>query len=809
MDKDNPENYAKLAKQLYVNSHESIMKATTTASLSDFNTAIFVQQKETEDIKHDVPEKDISIQDIPQEEIKRLAITATKEIDPKSNKFDLRIFAGKEENIFIDHLSDFPNSAKQPPAEPVKKGNGYTITPIMIPYEEFEPKYELIAEKLDKMKVYKITLNDKREFALKILIANENDRARINKILREYYIGRTFGAMSSYVAKAINLMLKKVEETKKIHVEMLLEYGGSNLSQLKERFIQENFLKISSQLVAALLEAEEIGIAHFDIKPENIVYDIEKQILKIIDFGGVISFYRSPEDIEKYICQNANKFHEFTEKYAPPEILYFKTILDSIISTERTLSKDKVKIINEIKGKMIIPQKVDAFCFGMTLAELMLGYENFEKIIAERKFELKSHEQFLLKIIANLENTEWKNFTKIISCCLDYLPERRPKFERIMKLFEKVLHEIKNDSLIIEARSKPIISFDLLTEMYIELHEFYEDALSSKSKLFEELDKEKTNAIKDEIKCVHHNLSAIINFAKSESKLNEAEKMTQIRECDSSRYSKLCSLFDEVYGGMEKHSDTLENLMKDMNICQKIFGEDLRCLAKAYFNEGIAYRGLGKYDISVEFLNKSLKFRKNIYGEEHPDVAEVYIQMGIVFGRMEKYDDAIEYEAKAINIFKKYFGEDYYRLSRQYANLGYYYEKKGKYDIAAEIYIEDMNITKKRLGQEHPNLANTYGKLGFSYERMLKYNIAVEYYIKEMNIIKKIYSRENSVHAGVYSELGSTFLNMEKFHIALFYFLKVKCIYATYLTPEHPNYNKLLNNIATTYSKMNYLKKEI
>ena len=100
-----------------------------------------------------------------------------------------------------------------------------------------------------------------------------------------------------------------------MQIGLLTEYGGINLRKHKVQINELNDIIV--QLIGVLNLMEEVGIAHFDIKPDNIVWDKQRMILKLIDFGTSISFYDDPNRIYKPIRRN--ELSETTKAYAPPE----------------------------------------------------------------------------------------------------------------------------------------------------------------------------------------------------------------------------------------------------------------------------------------------------------------------------------------------------------------------------------------------------------------------------------------------------------------------------------------------------------
>ncbi len=89
----------------------------------------------------------------------------------------------------------------------------------------------------------------------------------------------------------IKLYNKKTPKIIEGFLYMIMEYVENDLNVLKRKFGESNhmteeiFFSIFVDCVAALSMLNDLGIAHMDIKPQNIVADKHDRI-KLIDFGN-------------------------------------------------------------------------------------------------------------------------------------------------------------------------------------------------------------------------------------------------------------------------------------------------------------------------------------------------------------------------------------------------------------------------------------------------------------------------------------------------------------------------------------------
>ena len=261
-------------------------------------------------------------------------------------------------------------------------------TTILDSYEHNIESYKCIYDRQmahdSYKKVYKITLKDNKEIALKIEEFESANRKKYQSLLREYNIGRTFGVISKNVVKSLDM--KACDVNDKTRVELLTEYGGKNLKEVKP---SDPFMAIY-QLVNVLALMESYGIAHLDIKPENMVWNEASSILKIIDFGTSLSFLRNPEKIMQPIGEYEDRIIGFTLFFAPPEV---------------------TNLPKENSLQHIIPQKMDVFAFGITLLEILCAYKG----CTQKRKVRKDYEDFanfvveIQKILSKDKDYFWCN----------------------------------------------------------------------------------------------------------------------------------------------------------------------------------------------------------------------------------------------------------------------------------------------------------------------------------------------------------------------------------------------------------------
>ncbi|EGR31693.1 protein kinase domain protein [Ichthyophthirius multifiliis] len=233
-----------------------------------------------------------------------------------------------------------------------------------------------------------------------------------------------------YVVKMLDLYYSKTEDNKLIQ-NIVFEYMESNLEdfiskhnknkkQIPEKTIQE----YAYQILKGLEYIHSKGIAHRDLKPDNVLIN-DNGIVKICDFGG-----------SKYIDERGkNTPYIVSRYYRAPELI--------LCITKYT-------------------QKIDMWSFGCILGELatsipifqgktegdqlfaifkILGSpskEEFDKIAERVPYDKKIFQEFQTyekqDISLNFQHLkESEQFLDLLKKCLQYLPENRISASEALK----------------------------------------------------------------------------------------------------------------------------------------------------------------------------------------------------------------------------------------------------------------------------------------------------------------------------------------------------------------------------------------
>jgi len=685
----------------------------------------------------------------------------------------------EKQSILYQKLREYFDTDAVKSNDEIKK---YSLTSIMNSYTEYKPQFEEIYRREGKVVVYKVSLNDGRKFVLKVLTIKSTNHTKLENVIREYYICRTFGNISKNVVKAIDLKQKSLESGATQRLEILFEFGGIDLSNLKGDLKSlEELMKIIYQLLSVLCIMEEVGIAHFDLKPLNIVYDRSNSLVKLIDFGAAISFFRSSQSILKFLGQNSDKFHAFTELYAPPEVIQ--------LYKQNWPIEDKEKII---------PQKVDVYCFGITFCELLLSTAHYD-LQSCRDGKLESHIAFIKGIENTLMTMGQDQFLKIIKNCLSFKPEERPLFKELKQEFEIILKSIGNSD-IIEKYIGITEKVDLrqIIVYFLELHE-YESACYFARKCLNEA------KIKDDLKATSDASillgKALIGVGENKQAIECLKKVEEINEssCETLEFASVCATLGNAHLGLHEYETSIEYYTRSESIYEEMGDKKNVNLTTCYTNLGNAYFNQGNFDISIEFHEKAIGIIQEIYSEKSLELASSYTELGVVYKALGRYKIALEYYEKAIDIRKEIVGSDHPLLAQSIGNLGSIYLQLRKYDIALELENKALNIYIKYYGEDHPEVAASYSNISILYKEIGKYSIALDYLNKAMRIKEKIFGSESPIILSEYNNISLLYKSIKKYDIALEYGKKAECLFNNMHVEFYPHIPEIYNNLGVIY----------
>jgi len=263
---------------------------------------------------------------------------------------------------------------------------------------------------------------------------------QISEVFQEYYFSLTISPFNPHIAAPLAIdykieVAKKKELESYMYIEVIFEHAGIPLSNIKSLTIELTY-NLMRQSANALFLLHNFGIAHFDIKPSNLVYDSKKDLLKIIDMGS--AFGRGNKSrLAATTKKLKEKVREATLEFAPPEVL----------SIENPLANNR-------KLGLSLPA-IDIYCWGMSFFAVLTNRNSTELRKYYKKYRSKpeaKYKAFMKVVEASYDSIKPKGSTEenllgVIRGWLDralkYDPKERPEIRVVISEMKKFEEEKK------------------------------------------------------------------------------------------------------------------------------------------------------------------------------------------------------------------------------------------------------------------------------------------------------------------------------------------------------------------------------
>lgn len=197
----------------------------------------------------------------------------------------------------------------------LKEGGGRLGVP---PLSEFHAKYRLNKTKILGRGTSAIVFEGEeketgKEVAVKVF------KTRHVRSSTERFLLREIGALQRVQHPNVVKYHGAYESGKTIYIVTEKVRGRELFDCIleKQKYSEEDAIKIIRQVASALIACHNRGIIHRDLKPENILIEDETEDVKLIDFG----FCTYVEDSSAF---DAAKTNLGTEGYWAPEVMYGK-----------------------------------------------------------------------------------------------------------------------------------------------------------------------------------------------------------------------------------------------------------------------------------------------------------------------------------------------------------------------------------------------------------------------------------------------------------------------------------------------------
>ncbi len=300
--------------------------------------------------------------------------------------------------------------------------------------------------------------SDRQPMIFKILKQEYPSPTELTRYQQEYEITRRLEVDSAIHTYGL-------EKYKNTLIILLEDFGGESLSHLiKHRsFSLEDILKIAIKVTEGLAQIHEMNIIHKDINPANIIVNLEKEQVKIIDFGistalpkenpilqspnvleGTL-YYISPEQTGRMNCALDYR----TDFYSLGATLY-----ELLTSRPPFISNDEMELIHCHLARIpIAPHQIDPL-IPPILSEITL------KLLAKRADE-RYQSAWGIKADLEISLEQLQEQNQIVSFPLalkDHshrfqLPQklygREAEIQTLLAAFDRVCNQVPSQSEIV------------------------------------------------------------------------------------------------------------------------------------------------------------------------------------------------------------------------------------------------------------------------------------------------------------------------------------------------------------------------
>jgi len=648
--------------------------------------------------------------------------------------------------------------------------------PFMYIYED--TLYTVLKDNKPTTRVYLLSTPEpaKSFFILKIKsITGEliTIKKKLQILQAEYDVGKTLSSELCYFAKPLSIQHTPIVESN-CQVEILQEFSGESLSSLREKrngAIDINvIIRWMLQSINALHYMEERAISHWDIKPDNLVYDENDGILKIIDFGCCTELeYKDDEDSK---IKRKTKVKGYTLAYAPPEIICIE---------EKKMDKQKQDSL------VLIDSKVDVYCWGLTFYTIIDNKTDGELVAMRKKhgYSEKSYVEFIKDVKSKLSSKVDCTILNAILQCINYKLEERPSFAELFGMFQSYYNHGYQPL-------KPLLN---ITKSYIYLYLSYvvEDSLALKHafKFFTAIEKHNLYNVNKQnggivIGDVDILKEIISVFQFNSEEIKEAEKLERNKHADKlikvitnfieKNYSPdiinsltyldmYYFLLGELYSAKEEFENALINYMTVFSKLEKVEDGFGKLYRRVCFKLGETFLAMKENKNALDVLKKGeslyYKVKDEAPLEFHRFCTCLY---DAIIGRYGKITEAELMPGKALGIYLK--DQNGYSFQKAYSSY-----VKGKDCLLRKDYInaithlsESEKQHLKLFSNNSKPLINIYYGLGSAYHESKNYKKAKEYYTKHLQLNSKENGELNLENASTYENLGNTSGGPVKIH---------------------------------------------
>ena len=622
----------------------------------------------------------------------------------------------------------------------------------------------------------------------------------------------------------------------------VMEYvdGTDIISFAKEKNLNiRQRLNLFQQVCKAVEFAHKNLVIHRDIKPTNILIDLNEKV-KLTDFG--IAKILNPEEDSELTQMHSQVM---TPSYASPEqrkgnfinttsdVFQLGILLYELTSGEKAYDKEKKEYQFNF-DKKLVPAEIISIIQTATREEPEERYNTAEALLQDIKNYLEN------RPLKARGNNRWYVFRKfavrnkvlvsflliiaaIVSSALVLINEEKEHAEAAATLAEKEQKkaDVTKDFLVdifmqadpFEAEGDTLNVYDLLqfgenninslednpsiqgslyyifSTIYSSLSNFQKaDSLVDKSiNIFE---KNLTDDNTTDLAAAYYNKGAfeVAYDNDFDSGIFYLEKAKDFYQLEKSQNIENLAKVNTELGNCYRKTQNFKKAKEYLTISNKLLKNQKNVLDRVFVN----YLLLGKLNMNMENYEEALKsFRDGLFVNDtsvnSKELYNIVCYDGISssYRRIGLLDSALHYRKKNINLIKEMYGNNNFRIATGYNNLFLIYLDLNKYDSAL-FYLNKYNeINIGIYDKNHVRFAIYYHNLGYLNLQKRKYNEAKDAFIKSIEIRKKSFNYPNTELARTHKSLGEVYLLNNEYDQAKKHFQKAYESYLHFFGDDH------------------------
>jgi tetratricopeptide (TPR) repeat protein len=622
-----------------------------------------------------------------------------------------------------------------------------------------------ICNKDKEIKVYKKLKSNPHQNCLSVVAYGNTDKKRtLLKLIRQGSLSS--GGMSYSIGPSID------DPTSCSF--LVLECGICSLWDLqqhrrtqKTQWTENELWFILLSIVESLWHLKQMGIAHLDVKPENVLIakdQNQSMIIKICDFSISPIFHGTDKTVS-----HGNKG---TSGYKAPEV-------------ER--------------GGAYNPFLADVFSVGKTIVKLMTGqcssrapsspvksFTNTKDSVSNTKSNINLMEDDTPSIkIATFKKTQslqnerysanWE-LDEVLAKMLKVDTRDRLNLDELKKLLDEKCKDKKYEE------EKLII----LKEAYLSRQNKFRIRAEKKDDFYAQF---YLGFMNQHGLGISTDLTQAVTWYEKSTKNGNFVAQSYLGHI----YLRGSSAIEVDY---KKSLELFKNFMQQQNYSThpftKIFYSDL----------GKVHYKLGHFEESIEFYLKAIEIKIASFGDQHLETATSYEEVAQSYATNEQYSVAIDFYKRSLNIKMKHSPYHNSSIANLYEKLASVYSHDKQFD-QAKIYSQKA-LSLRSVGPYDLNLetASSYNSQGLACMRAKDYKQALEYFEKSAKIRE---AKLGSLHpklACSYNNLGLIQRRLKNYTKSLEWHERALKIREAKLESNHPDIARSLNNIGTVHAAM-------